>query len=251
MVKILSRGLIRLIKYLFPAVVQEIRRLEQRSNVDKGTQVLLSLRFKEMMHMGIPMPSFDEVGFRAYSENDEDGILLYIFTIIGVTNKHVVDIGAAGIQGSNTANLIINHGWVGLLIDGNEQAVKASQEFYASCRDTKNFPPTIVQAWVTAENINSLISEHGFIGEIDLLSIDIDGMDYWVWKAIECINPRAVVVEYLDIIGPNKALVVPYRPDFRRSDYDVNSRYPNYVGASLPAFVKLASKGGVPASWLQ
>ena len=193
---------------------------------------------------GLSLPSFDDIGFRVFSDSDEDGILLYIFTLIGVTNKKVVDIGAGSVRGSNTANLIINHGWIGLLIDGSEGAIQAGQKFYSNCPDTRQYPPTSVCARVTAENVNSIITEHGFTGEIDLLTIDIDGIDYWIWNAIDCVSPRVIVLEYQDIIGPDRALTVPYNPDFNASDYKANERNANYVGASLPAFAKLAEQKG-------
>lgn len=207
-------------------------------------QVLLSLKYRELLRSGVTLPEFDDIGFRVYSDNEEDGILLYIFSLIGTVNKRLVDIGSAAIDGSNCANLIINHGWLGLLFDGNDQAIAAANTFYAKHLYTKKFPPTLVPSWITVENINIFLTEQGFVGEIDLLSIDIDGVDYWIWKAIDCIAPRVVVVEYQDILGPDRALTVPYRPDFRRDDYPVNANVPLYVGASLPAFVKLARTKG-------
>jgi hypothetical protein len=131
-----------------------------------------------------------------------------------------------------------------MLIDGNEETLKSSKEFYYYCSDTRNFPPALVHAWITAENVNTIISEHGFSGEIDLLSIDMDGVDYWIWKAIDCVQPRVVVVEYQDIIGPEKSLTVPYDPNFKRRDFEVNRSAANYCGASLPAFIKVAREKG-------
>lgn len=216
-----------------------------RSLQSREIQVLLSLKYKEVLRGGAPLPSFDEIGFSVFSQSDEDGILLYIFSLIGVTNKKVVDIGCGGLKGSNTANLIINHGWIGLLIDGSERAVEALQGFYSECFNTQVFPPTLVHAFVTVENINTIVSEHGFAGKVDLLSIDIDGVDYWIWKALDCISPRVVVVEYQDIIGPDQALTVPYRPDFKFRDYEINvPQSRDYAGASLLAFVKLARQKG-------
>ena len=206
---------------------------------DKTTQILLSLKYKEWLYHHLPLPSLGEVGFRAFSQNDEDGILLYIFSLIGTVNKKAVEICAGdGIQ-CNTANLIINHGWTGLLFDSDEALIKRGQEFYAHCKDTHVFPPQLIHAWIEAENVNSLLTKHGFEGEIDLLSLDIDGVDYWIWKAIDCISPRVVVLEYQDIWGPEKAMTVPYRPDFDRLD-----THPDYCGASLPAFVKLGREKG-------
>lgn len=92
--------------------------------VDKATQILLSLKYKEWLRHRMPLPSFEEVGFRAFSQNEEDGILLYIFSLIGTTNRKAVEIGAGNGTECNTANLIVNHGWTALLVDGNEANVR-------------------------------------------------------------------------------------------------------------------------------
>src|SRR5262249_1319080 len=84
---------------------------------------------------------------------------------------------------------------------------------------------------------NALIAEHGFSGEVDLLSIDVDGVDYWLWKAIDGIRPRVVVVECNTLIGPDRSVAVPYRPDFR-------SEVPGHAGASPAALVKLGRQKG-------
>jgi hypothetical protein len=202
----------------------------------------LSLKYKEMLANGLSLPGFEEVGFRAYSQNDEDGILWYIFSLIGVTNKHVVDLGAGyAVLGSNVANLIINHGWIGLLVDGSQTRIRAGRAFYKSCPDTWLCPPKLVASRITQENVNSILIENGFSGEIDLLSLDIDGIDYWVWKAIDCVKPRVVVVEYQPIWGPERAVTIPYDPDFQATYDDASSEY---YGASLAAFVGLSTEKG-------
>ena len=188
--------------------------------------------------------SLSEVGFKAFSQADEDGILLYLFSIIGTTTKKSVEICAGNGIECNTANLIINHGWSGLLVDGNEELVKQGREFYRKNRYTHIYPPIFIHSWITRENVNEVIKENGFEGEIDLLSLDMDGVDYWIWKVIEVIEPRIVVVEYQDIIGPDKALTVPYREDFNARDYSMTRGMPNFCGASLPAFASLARKRG-------
>ena len=241
MKQLIRKALIRVRQFLLAPLLESHRRLE---GLNQSTQLLLQLKYKELVRDKAPLPGIDEVGFRVFSENDEDGILLFIFSIIGVTNRKVIDLGSAGIGNSNTANLIVNHGWVGMLIDGNEHALESGKEFYHQCVDTRNFPPTLVHAWITVENVNQLISEHGFSGELDLLSIDMDGVEYWIWKAVDCVSPRVVVAEYQDIIGPEKSLTVPYDPDFKGKDYEVNRRIGNFSGASLPALVKLAREKG-------
>jgi hypothetical protein len=113
--------------------------------------------------------------------------------------------------------------------------------FFASHPDTFIFPPRFVQAWITAENIDSLIESNGFLGEIDLLSLDIDGVDYWIWKAIEAVSPRVVIAEVQAIWGSERSVTVPYSPDFRAGFFQ---GFGIYSGASLPAFVKLGKHKG-------
>src|SRR5581483_2678508 len=208
---------------------------------NRVTQVMLSVLYKDMLSRRAPLLSFDDIEFRAFSQNGEDGILLYIFALIGTTNKRCVEIcGADGLE-CNTANLMINHGWRGLVFDGNKELIEKGQRFYARCPDIYPWPPKLVHAWITSDNVNSLIEEYGFTGDIDLLSLDMDGIDYWVWQAIDCINPRVVVLEYNNLLGPDVSLTVPCKPDFRSAAED---GHVNYYGASLPAFVKLGKQKG-------
>ena len=115
-----------------------------------------------------------------------------------------------GIQ-CNTANLIINHGWNGLMFDGNEQLVQVGRSFYANLGDTFCHPPTIVNEWITRENINDVIKNNGFEGQVDLLSLDLDGVDYWAWEVLDVIRPRVVIAEIQCIWGAERAVTVPYR----------------------------------------
>jgi hypothetical protein len=216
----------------------------QLHSSNRLAQLLLSRSYRDVARGMEPPLDFDDVGFNVFSQTYEDGILLYIFSIIGVERRKCVDIGASGIINSNVANLVVNHGLSALLIDGDEASLKRAEQYYSSHRETQLFPPKFAQELVTAENVNDILSEHGFLGEIDLLCIDIDGMDYWIWRAIDVIRPRVVVVEYQDALGPDRAWTVPYRPDFDLNDYAVNRQGFNYCGASLGAFVKLGKEKG-------
>lgn len=204
-------------------------------------QILLSLKYKDLVARKEKL-SFEDVGFDLYSVTHEDGIFLYIFSTIGTTNKKCVDIGAGSLQGSSVANLIINDGFKGLLIEGNPKDVEFSRNMYQELNLSNT--PILKSAMITAENINSLLSDNNFKGEIDLFCLDIDGVDYWVWKALEVIQPRVVMVEYQDLLGPERAWTVPYSPNFSMSDYPVNKDNHNYCGASLNAFVKLGKEKG-------
>ena len=224
---------------LLQPVVTQVTRVLQHP-VDKGTQILLTLRYQELARSGITLPSLREIGFRSYSQNSEDGILLYIFALIGMTNRTVVELCAGdGIQ-CNAANLIINHQWHGLLFDGSAENISKGRRFYAEHPDTFWQPPVLVDAWITRDNINGLIEKHGFCGQIDLLSLDMDGMDYWVLRAIECIQPRVIVLETVSPWGAERSVTVPYQADFVAKFFEGLP----YCGASLPAFVKLLKGRG-------
>ena len=108
----------------------------------------------------------------------------------------------------------------------------------------RRFAPAVcvVEARVTGENINELVAEHGLAGEIDVLSIDIDGIDYWVWDRLEVCRPRVVIVEYNPFLGIERSVVVPYDPQFDRHRFDIPRAA--YYGASLPALVSLARRKG-------
>ncbi len=210
--------------------------MDRFASLDRKLQILLSLEYRRMVG---PIPLSD-IQFRSFSQNGEDGILLYLFSVIGTTNRMAVEISAGNGMECNTANLIINHGWRGLLIDGDPANMEWARHQYSRFPDTCLSPPQMVEAWVTRENVNQLVQDHGFSGEIDLLSLDLDGNDYWVWKELACIRPRVVVLEYNAIFGPDRAVSIPYDPQFR---LDL-SRTPYYCGASLAAFVKLGREKG-------
>jgi hypothetical protein len=243
-------------------ILQALQDFYVLSKSNKVSQILLSMQYKEMLAQHLPLPTFDEIEFRVFSQYGEDGILLYIFSLIGTTNKRCVEL-CGGYGKDNTANLIINHGWQGLFFDGSEKSIRKGQQFYARCADAKMWPPKLVHSWITTENINALLQTQGVVGEIDLLSLDMDGVDYWVWKAIECITPRVVVLEYNPVLGPDVSVTIPYKPDFETEHNGVSllryharrvvntflekriaDRLDNYYGASLSAFVKLGKQKG-------
>ena len=233
----------RLVKKTLQRLAQpliEIRESSDHPRVDNeaSAQKTLMNQYRLLASFGHDrLPSIRDVGFRKYSQFEEDGILLYIFSLIPLINRKCVEICAGEGRECNTANLIINHGWWGYLFDGDEENVKDGIQFFTKNKDTFLYRPRFTRAWITAENVNDLIEGAGVSGPIDLLSVDIDGMDYWVWKAITVIEPQVVVCETHNPIPPDRALTVPYDPQFI-------SPSPDYRGASLAAMCKLAQEKG-------
>lgn len=207
-------------------------------------QLLLAQYYRGLIDNGHSLPSLGDIGFKCSSQADEDGILLFLFAIIGTGSKTCIEMCAGDGRECNTANLILNHGWTGLLVDGSEHNVKSGQQYYGHLPQTYIYPPKFVQSWLTLGNVNQVIEDHGFTGEVDLLSIDVDGVDYWLWDAINVVTPRVVVVEYQDILGPNLSLTVPYSDEFSAKSFPTTEGLPNFAGASLTAFVRLGRSKG-------
>jgi hypothetical protein len=198
--------------------------------------------YPRILALNEPKAEINRHEFKVYSQYAEDGILLYLFSLLGTTNKKFVEFGVNDGRECLTANLSINFGWSGLLIEGNPSAYTRAQAFYRSMLPgPASDRVKLINNIVTAENINDLLKANSMTGEIDFLSIDIDGNDYWVWKAIEAINPRVVVIEYNGILGNNRPLTVRYQPDFKRFEMNTAGYY---YGVSLPAAAKLASAKG-------
>jgi hypothetical protein len=245
--KVASRALSALGMGHFKKDLAGLRSLLERSaggtvgTADKVSQLILANQYRELASGKKPLPSFEDAEFRAFSQNGEDGILLYVFSLIGMGQRRCVEICAGDGIECNTANLIVNHGWNGLLFDGDNRLVERGRAYYSRLPDTAQFPPKLVNSWITRENINELIKKHGFEGPVDLLSLDLDGVDYWIWEAIEVIRPRVLIAEVQCIWGSERAVTVPYSDTFKAPPID---RFLIYSGASLPAFVKLGRKKG-------
>jgi hypothetical protein len=171
--------------------------------------------------------------FSFSSQNDEDGLVLALFKRIGMTNCRFVEFGC-GMNGGNSGFLASELGWHGLMVDARDDAIRKIVIRFTGHNVTAR------HLALTTDNVNPLIEETGFAGEIDLLSIDIDGIDYWIWQAITACNPRMVAIEYNWLFGPDMAVTVPYSATFDVSAIGLRS----YHGASLAALVHLGRTKG-------
>jgi hypothetical protein len=172
--------------------------------------------------------------FSAFSQNGEDGIIEEIFNRIGVTDRFFVEFGSSdGIETNST--YLLYKGWQGVWFDGSDRNINhikdacvhaiASGRLQALCR------------FITAENIENLFQQANVPKEFDLLSIDIDGNDYYVWDAIKSYSPRVVIVEYNSVYRPGCDFVIPYQAN---AVWDKSSHF----GSSLSALYRLGEKKG-------
>jgi hypothetical protein len=178
------------------------------------------------------LPDFNTTGFKVFSQFEEDGKLLYIFSLLGMEHKTFVDIGSNDGVNSNCANLLIHFGWRGLFIDGDKTVIERGRRFYSRYPDPWNYKPKFLCRKVSVSNINTLLEQQGFIGEIDLLSIDLDSFDYYIWKALDVITPKVVIIEIELSLGLSEK-VLPY-----------NESEPSKNAASAKAMNQLAREKG-------
>ncbi len=203
------------------------------SNIQK---VLLGkILVKQMLSKGY-LANIQESEFKIFSQWEDDGIIQYIINNIDIPNKTFVEFGVGDYTEANTRFLLINDKWSGLIMDCSKEAMERVR-----CSGIyPGYDLTAMQAFVNAENINDLIATR-FKGEIGLLHIDIDGNDYWVWKAITVVSPVIVIMEYNSAFGIHRSITVPYDKDFNRT----NKHHSNlYYGSSLLSLCDLAEEKG-------
>jgi hypothetical protein len=197
------------------------------------------LQGKEMAWRAASLPintKFNLAGFKVFSQWDEDGIIQYLINKLPIEHETFIEFGVENYEESNTRFLMINNHWQGMVLDG----CGADIEWIRKDRMYWQYDLQAKAAWITRDNIDALLCESGFPRDVGLLSVDIDGNDYWIWEAIQSIRPRIVIVEYNSVfkLAP---VAVPYRDDFNRT----LAHHSNlYYGSSLAALHFLAKKKG-------
>lgn len=218
--------------------IEEIH--EQFKNDYKSPKMILGKMKADSNSRLDSITKLSEVEFQVFSQWGDDGIIQYLISKINFEHKTFIEFGVENYKESNTRFLLLNNNWSGLVLDGSKTCV----DFIRN--DTISWTHDIYaqQAFITKENINDIIVE-GFLNkrfskEVGILSVDIDGNDFWVWKEINVINPIVIIVEYNAFFGESRAITIPYRPDFVM-DIELS---PYYWGASLKAFCLLGNEKG-------
>ena len=181
--------------------------------------------------------NINKFGIKIYSQNDEDGIILYIFKHIGIKTKKFVEIGVENGTECNTTNLLKNFNWKGIQIEGSKKLYNEAKIQIKKILEKKKNNLKLLNIFVTKKNINQILKKN--CGkEIDLLSVDVDGNDFWIWKAINCVKPRLVIIEYNSFFGSNISATIKYNSKFSWNHRNNKS----YYGASLKALEKLGKQ---------
>jgi len=181
--------------------------------------------------------SLKDVEFKIYSQFGVDGIIQYLINNIEIPNKYFIEFGVENYLESNTRFLLVNNNWEGLIFDGSESNI----DFIKNDRLSYRHYLTSECQFVTKDNINDIIKNKVNIEDIGLVSIDIDGNDYWIWNELVVVKPRVVICEYNNLFGSEHSITIPYDPNFSviKAHYSCL-----FYGSSLPALCNLAEKKG-------
>lgn len=218
---------------LLPNMRDKVKKLE---SAIEETRIAIGRIENRQVIDRIP-PHFRESEFKVFSQWGEDGLLQYVFRQIKVPRKIFVEFGVEDYTEANTRFLLVKDNWSGLVMDGSPDSINRIKKEPIYWRHNLK----AVHAFITRENINELLVSNGCEGDIGLLSIDVDGMDYWIWQAIDVVQPAVVVVEYNSLFGRDKSVSIPYDPGFVRT----RKHWSNlYYGASLKALCKLGKIKG-------
>ena len=177
--------------------------------------------------------------YSLFSQNGEDGILRHLFAEIGFASRRSVEFGFSTNE-SNSLRLVLHERFGGLFLDGSDWQV---DRFNRAATSLGLADARAVRTFLTRENLQPTLLAQGTPHEIDLLSIDVDGNDYWFWESLDRVSPRIAVVEYNAALGPHLSLSMPYAASGRPAD-DA-PRHFAYAGASLAALARLARRKGM------
>ncbi len=206
-----------------------------KSNIDKLKINQGKLLIKNLKDCDLD--NLDNLAFSIYSQFNEDGIIQFLINNLDIKNKEFIEIGVENFEEANTRFLLQNNCWKGLIIDSLKENINfiKKQTYYW------RYQLEAEDVFITKENVNNIIKKYDFKQNIGLLSIDIDGNDYWVWDAISSINPDVLIIEYNSLFGSEKSLTIKYDKNFVRPNRGI---YKCLYGASLKALTNLSEKKG-------
>lgn len=221
--------------------LREIRRWwSRRPTLSRTEETLLmgmGQQLSQQQWHQAKVDSLADAEFRVFSQFGDDGIIHWLTKNVDFPFQTFIEFGVEDYTEANTRFLLCHQNWSGLVIDGsakNVQAITQSSLYWRHDLQAN-------QAFIDCENVQEEVERQSFGRNIGILHIDIDGNDYWIWDALASITPALVIMEYNAVFGDERAISIPYRPDFVRTQADPSNLY---FGASLRAFQHLADQRG-------
>lgn len=213
--------------------------LASLENEIQDLKMLAATPLVNQIRSGKVYGSIQEAEFKVFSQFGDDGIIQYIIANaeLAPDERRFIEFGVENYKESNTRFLLMNDNWSGLVMDGSQENI----DYIKNDAIYWKHDLTAICSFIDRENINETIVAHNFAGKIGLLSIDIDGNDYWIWESIDTVQPVVVIVEYNSVFGSKRAVTVPYDAAF-----NCTKAHPSnlFWGCSLKALYLLAAQKG-------
>lgn len=217
---------------------KQVESIRQQLHTEIETQKILSAQSIIKLNNSLSkVNKLSELEFKVFSQWGDDGIIQYLIHQLNIRTKTFIEFGVENYTESNTRFLLMNNNWKGIVIDGSPDNI----QYIKNDNITWKHSLTALQKFITPENINPIFSEQGFSGEIGLLSIDIDGNDYYVWNAINTVSPIIVICEYNSLFGAKAPYTIPYESSFVRAQQGFAKLF---YGASITSLCDLAENKG-------
>ena len=226
----------KIIKFIYSKIKKIIR-------VGKSSDEFKKLTLGKLLierNKSKKIEKIEDIEFKIFSQFGDDGIIQFLIDKLEIDYEYqnFIEFGVEDYSEANTKFLLLNNNWSGLILDSsneNIENIKKNNFFW-------KFDLEAIECFIKKENINSIITNSNiYKKKIGILSIDIDGNDYWVWKEINVIDPLIVIVEYNSSFGFEKKVSIPYNQSFERS----KAHHSNlYWGASIEALKFLAAQKG-------
>ena len=238
----MMRKVMNKIKGLTQQHQQNIISSNDLSKLNRGIEEVKLLNAKILSHQNNLaqdeiLTNLNKAEFKVFSQWGDDGIIQFLVDYLQPENNIFIEFGVEDYEEANSRFLMINNCWKGLVMDSSQEHInhiKNSNVYW-------KYQLEAIPAFVNRNNINNLLQRYLKGSQADLMIIDIDGNDYWIWEAIDVTNPTIVIVEYNSLFGCDRAITIPYSDNFLRT----KAHYSNlYYGASLPAFFHLAKQKG-------
>jgi len=224
----------RIIKELRPA---DPRDWEDANLILSAQAIMLSQNWRSAPDFSNPF-WIQKKEFRVYSQFGDDGIIQWLIHVLGIDRGRFIEFGVGDYYESNTHFLLINNRFSGFVMDGSRENIDTVRKSSMYWR----YKLSAHQHFIDKDNVKSLLAQSGF-KKIELLHIDLDGNDYWILDALDLsdLGPDILILEYNSTFGKERAITIPYEPNFNR----MNAHYSGkYFGASLPALNNIAESKG-------
>jgi hypothetical protein len=205
-----------------------------RSN-DRNIFAIGSSHFSIMRQYYSEIKNLSDADYKVFSQTGEDGIIDYLLYSLNIKVPKFVEIGVGDYRESNTRYIFQKNCSRGLIVDKNKNLEKKVSKIIKLWKGDL----TIIETTVTSENILHILDSNDFDNNLDVFSLDVDGIDYWILEVLPEKVSKIVVLEYNPIFGPNLEITIPNLNDFDRKKYHYSSLC---FGTSLQALIKLMNK---------